>query len=64
MSDALLELEMQSSGPASGSGPKFRPGRAFCGARIKSAGLMPGSGEAITVYYALVAGLRAMPERC
>ena len=46
-------LEMQSSGPAAGPGPKFRPGRAFCGARPKSAGLMRGSEEAITMYYVL-----------
>ena len=57
-------VEMQSSGPAARPGPKFRPGRAFCGARTKSAGLMPGSGEAITMYYALAAGLRAVLERC
>ena len=57
-------LEMQSSGPAARPGPKFRPGRAFCGAQTKSAGLMPGSGEAITMYYALAAGLRAVIERC
>ena len=49
-------VEMQSSGPAA------QPG--FCGARTTSAGLMPGSGEAITMYYALAAGLRAVLERC
>ena len=41
-----------------------RPGRDFCGARTKSAGLMPGSGEAITMYCALAAGLRALLGRC
>ena len=55
---------MQSSGPAAWPGSKFRPGRAFCGARDKGAGLMPGSGEAIAMYYALAAGLRAELERC
>ena len=58
--------EMQNSGPAARPGPKFRPGRAFCGAepRLSGAGLMPGSGEAITMYYAVGAGLRAVLERC
>ena len=62
-------LETQNSGPAARPGPKFKPDRAFCGAQInpaffatyhsgrgKSAGLMLGSGEAMTMYYALVAG--------
>ena len=49
---------MQSSGP----GPQFRPGRAFCGARITDTGLMPGSAEAIAMYYTLPAGLRAVLE--
>ena len=57
-------VEMQSSGPAARPGPKFRPGRAFCGARSKSVGLMPGSKKSITMYYALAAGLRALLERC
>ena len=57
-------LEMQSSGPAVRSGPKFRPGRAFCEARTTNAGLMPGSGEAITMYYSLAAGHRAVLDRC
>ena len=52
-------LEMEDSRDA-----KFRPALAFCGVRIKSAGLMPGSGEAITMYYVLGAGLRAVLERC
>ena len=47
------EVEMQSSGPVTQLGPKFRPARAFCGARTKNAGLMPDSEEAITVYYAI-----------
>ena len=47
---------MQSLGPAAG--------RAFCGGRGKSAGLMPGSGKAITIYYALADGIRAVLERC
>ena len=55
--------EMQGSGPAARPDPKFRPGRAFCGARTKSAGLMPGLKEAITMYYALAAGLCAVFER-
>ena len=55
---------MQSSGPAARPGPKFKPVRAFCRARTKSAGLMPGSGQAITMYYALAAGLREALERC
>ena len=58
------KLEMHSWGPAARPGPKFRHGRAFCGARTKSAGLMPGSGEANTMYYALAAGLRAVLEKC
>ena len=45
-------------------GSKFRPGRAFCGARTKSAGLMLGSGAVIIMYYVLAAGLRAVLERC
>ena len=49
-------LYMQSSGPAARPGSKFRPGRAFCGARTTSAGLMPDSREAITIYYALASG--------
>ena len=57
-------VDMQSSGMAARPGPKFRPGRAFCGARTWSAGLMPGSREPITMYYALVTGLRAALERC
>ena len=56
-------VEMQSSGPAARPDPKFSPGRTFCGARITSAGLMPGSGEAITKYYALAAGLRTVLDR-
>ena len=40
-----------------------RPDRAFCGARTKSAGLMPGSEEAIVMYYALAAGLCAVLDR-
>ena len=55
---------MQSSGPAARPGPKFRPGRAFCGARAKSAGLMPGSRDKITMYHALAAGLCAVLGRC
>ena len=55
---------MQSSGPADRPDPKSRPGRAFCVARTKSAGLTPGSEEAIAVYHALAAGLRAVPEGC
>ena len=55
---------MQSSGPAAWPGPKFRPGRAFCGTRTTSAGFMLGSGEANSMYYALTAGLRAALERC
>ena len=43
-------LEMQSSGQAAWLGPKFRPGRAFCVARTKGVGLMPGLREAITMY--------------
>ena len=39
-----------------------RPG--FCGARTYGAGLMPGSGETITVYSTLAAGLRVVDERC
>ena len=57
-------LEMQKSDLAARPGPKFRPGQAFRGAQTNSAGLMPGSGEAITMYYALAAGLRAVLERC
>ena len=49
-------LDMKSSGP--------RPGRAFCGARNEGAGLMKSSGEAITMYFALAAGLRAVLARC
>ena len=55
---------MQSSGPADRPGPKFRLGRAFCGARTKGAGFMPGSGEAITMHYTLAAGLGVVLERC
>ena len=43
-------------------GSKFRPGRAFCGTRTKSAGLMLVAGLAITVYYVMAACLRAMLE--
>ena len=57
----MSTAEMHSLGPAARPGPKFRPGRAFCGIRTKGAGLMPGSGQAITV---LCTGLRAMLERC
>ena len=57
-------LEMQSSGPAARPGLKFRPGRAFCGARTTSAGLLLGSREAILIYYALAAGLRAVLKIC
>ena len=60
----MFRLEMQSSGPAARPGPKFRPGRAFCGSRTRSAGLMPGSGKAVTMHYALAAGLRAVLGRC
>ena len=56
-------IEMQSSDPAARPGPKFRD-RAFCGAWAKSAGLMPGFEEVITMYYALAAELRAVFERC
>ena len=59
-SSDVCTLEMQSSGPIARPGLKFRPGRAFCGARTKGAGLMPGLGEAITIYYALAAGLHEM----
>ena len=38
-------LEMQSPGPAARPDPKFRPDRAFCGVRTKSAGLMSGLGK-------------------
>ena len=55
-------VEMQSPGPAARSGPKFGPGRAFCGARTTNAGLMLGSRKTITMYYALTAGLRAVLE--
>ena len=57
-------LEMQSPGLAARPGPKFEPGQAFCGTRTTSAGLMLGSGEAIIIYYALAAGLRAVLETC
>ena len=43
---------------------KFSPAGLFSGARTKSTGLMRGSGEAITMYYALAAGLLAVLERC
>ena len=55
---------MQSSGPAARPGPEFRPGRALCGARSKSAGIMLGSGETISMYYALADRLHAVLERC
>ena len=54
------EVEMQSSGPAVRPGPKLRLGRAFCRARTKSFGLMPGSEDAIKIYYALAVGLCAV----
>ena len=44
---------MQSSGPAG-----------LCGARSKSAGLMLGSGETISMYCALAARLHVVLERC
>ena len=55
---------MQNSGPASRPGPNSRPGRAFCGARTKSARLLPGLVEATIIYYTLAAGLCAVLERC
>ena len=54
---------MLSSGPAARPGSEFRPDRAFCGARTKGAGIMPGSEEAITMYYTLAAGLSAVLDR-
>ena len=39
---------------------KFRSGRAFCGARTNGAVLILGTGEAITLYYVLAAGLCAV----
>ena len=56
-------LEMQSLSPAARPVPKFRSGQTFCGARTKSAGLMPGSEEAIAMHYVLDAGLRVVLER-
>ena len=55
---------MQRSGSAERPDPKFRPGRVFCGARTKSAGPMPGSWRAITMFYAVAAELCAVLERC
>ena len=51
-------LEMQSSGPASRPGPKYRPGRASCGTRTSARA----QGEAITMHFALTAKLRAALE--
>ena len=47
-------LEMQSSAPAAHPYPNFRPGRAFCGARTKGAGIMTGSEETITMYQCIM----------
>ena len=55
---------MQSLGPAARPGLKFRTNRAFRRTRTKSVGLMLGSGEAITTYYALAAGLCVVLESC
>ena len=55
---------MQSLGPATRSGPKFRTGWAIWGARTKDAGLITDSEEATTMYNALAAGLSAVLERC
>ena len=59
-----FKLEMQCSGAVALPDSKFRPGWAFCGTRIKVAGLMLASGEAITMYYILAAGLHVVLERC
>ena len=55
-------VEMQSSDPATRPGPKFRPGRAFCGAWIKSVGFCRarGSRSQRTLHCARI---RAMLER-
>ena len=49
--------------PSCQAGPESwaRPG--FFGARTEGTGLMPGSWEAITMYYVLAAGLRAVLAR-
>ena len=57
-----FRLEMQSPGSEARLGPKFRLDQAFCGARTNGVGLMSGSNNAITVCYALAAGLRALLE--
>ena len=51
------ELEMQNSSPAAQLGPKFSSGQAFAEPELKCRD-HAGLGEAITVYYVLVAGLR------
>ena len=57
----IRDAKFRPGGPV---GPKVQARPGFLQSLTKSAGLMPGSGQAITMYYALAARLRVVLERC